>query len=80
MIQLTPIEETVAGKELIQMGREKASKKASKKGIEKGELIGKIQMAQRFLKRPVTPKPVLKEKNVEALQMILQKLESELFA
>ena len=68
MIQLTPIEETVAGKELIQMG------------MEKGELIGRIQMAQRFLKRPVTPKPVLKEKNVEALQMILQKLESELFA
>ena len=49
MIQLTPIEETVAGKELIQMGE------SIEKGIEKGELIGKIQMAQRFLKRPVHP-------------------------
>jgi len=76
MVQLIPLEETVAGKELIQMGEDKGIEK----GLEKGELIGKIQMAQRFLKRPVTPKPVLKEESIESLQMILERLESELSA
>ena len=42
MIQLTPLDKTVAGQELIQMGVEI--------GVEKGEMIGKIRMAQRFLK------------------------------
>ena len=92
MIQLTPLEETTAVKELIQKGKdegmerglaqglEKGLEIGSKIGLEKGELIGKIQMAQRFLKQSVTPKPVLKEESIESLQIILEKLESELSA
>ena len=70
MIQLTPLEETVAVKELIQMGMEK--------GREEGELIGKIQMAQRFLKRPIMPKESLVEQGVESLRTLLEQLEAEL--
>lgn len=66
MIQLTPLEETVAGQELIQIG------------IKKGELIGKIHMVQRFLKRSLTPKKRLLQKNIKDLKMILKRLEAEL--
>jgi hypothetical protein len=62
MIQLTPLDRTVAGQELIQMG----------------ELIGNIRMAQRFLKRRMTPKEKLIGKNPDELKTILKKLESEL--
>ncbi len=66
MIQLTPLEETVAGQELIQMG------------VEKGELIGKIHMVQSFLKRSLTPKKRLLKKSTGDLKMILKKLETDL--
>ncbi|MCP4105628.1 MAG: hypothetical protein GY749_08845 [Desulfobacteraceae bacterium] len=66
MIQLTPLEETVAGQKLIQIG------------VEKGELIGEIHMAQRFLKRSLTPKKSLLQKNAKYLKMILKQLETEL--
>jgi hypothetical protein len=62
MIQLTPLDRTVAGQELIQMG----------------ELIGNIRMAQRFLKRRMTPKEKLIGKNPDELKKMLKKLESEL--
>ncbi|MCP4348287.1 MAG: hypothetical protein GY795_22595 [Desulfobacterales bacterium] len=71
MIQLTPLEETVAGQELIQIGLEK--------GVEKGKLIGKIHMAQRFLKRPITSEESLFQNNTEELKAILNSLESELY-
>jgi predicted transposase YdaD len=64
MIQLTPLEETVAGKELIQMG------------IEKGELVATIQMTQKWLKRPLTPKNKLYSLGVEDLKAILADLET----
>ena len=72
MIQLTPLEETVAVKELIQKGVEQ--------GIEKGELIGKIRMAQNVLKRPATPRKTLTDLSIQELESILQKLEAELSA
>jgi len=60
MIHYTPIEKTVVGQELIMMGRiegrTEGFEKGIEKGIEKGEIIGKIHLAQRLLKRPVTPK------------------------
>jgi len=56
MIHYTPIEKTVVGQELIQMGRIEGRTEGFEKGIEKGEIIGKIHLAQRLLKRPVTPK------------------------
>ena len=66
MIQLTPLEKTVAGQELIFMG------------IEKGELIGKIHTTQRFLKYPITSKKKLLEKSPRELRAILKQLEAEL--
>ncbi|MDM8522991.1 hypothetical protein QUF80_06415 [Desulfococcaceae bacterium HSG8] len=70
MIQLTPIDQTVAGQELIQIGIDK--------GIDKGELIGNIRTTQRFLKRRMTPKKKLIGKSPDELKVILKKLESEL--
>ncbi len=70
MIQLTPIDQTVVGQELIQMG--------VYIGVEKGELIGNIRMAQRFLKRRLTPKEKLVLKNTDELRIMLKKLESAL--
>ena len=74
MIKLTPLEETVAVKELIQKGVLKAEKEA----FQKGELIGEIRMAQNVLKRPVTPKKTLMDLSVQELESILQKLSAEL--
>ncbi|MDM8522987.1 hypothetical protein QUF80_06395 [Desulfococcaceae bacterium HSG8] len=74
MIQLTPLDQTVAGKELIQMGVDIGVEK----GRDEGELIGKIQMLQRFLKRRLTPKKKLIGKNTGELKAMLKKLESEL--
>ncbi|MBF0121137.1 MAG: DUF2887 domain-containing protein [Desulfobacterales bacterium] len=94
MLELTPLEKTVAGKELIQIGIEKGIKKGLEKGIEKGvekgikkglekgikkgEVIGKIHMAQRFLKIPLTPKNKLVQLNVNELAGFLKDLESKL--
>ncbi len=66
MIQLTPIDQTVVGQELIQMGREE------------GILIGNIRMAQRFLKRRLTPEKKLLQKSTDELRAMLKKLESAL--
>jgi len=68
MIQLTPLDKTVAGQELIQMGR-----------IE-GEIVGKIHLAQRLMKRKITPERKLLEQNPKELRAILKKLETELKA
>jgi len=65
MIRLTPLEETFAGQELIQIG------------IEKGELIGRIQLMQSILKRRQSAKTTLIRKSVQELKEILKKLEKE---
>ena len=70
MVQLTPLDKTVAGQELIQMGVDI--------GVDKGELIGNIRMAQRFLKRRVISKEKLVLKSTEELRVMLEKLESKL--
>ena len=59
MIRLTPLEETVAGQELIQMG--------IKQGIEKGELIGKIQVMEIILKSRRSAKNRLLRSSIEEL-------------
>ena len=66
MIQLTPLEETVAVKELIQ------------KSMEKGQLIGQIQLLQRLLKRQQTPDETLTGLGLKELQTMLAKLEAAL--
>ena len=70
MIQLTPLEESVAVQELVQQGREE--------GLEKGQWIGQIQLIQRLLKRPKTPKESLRGLELGELESMLAKLETEL--
>jgi len=86
MIHYTPIEKTVVGQELIQMGMNEGILKGLEKGriegrtegFEKGEIIGKIHATQRFLNRRVTPKKKLLEQSPKELRAILKKLEAEL--
>jgi predicted transposase YdaD len=90
MLHLTPIEETVVGRELIQIGKQegrqegrkeginKGRKEGRQEGINKGELIGEIRATQKFLKRPVTPVDDLAPKSLKALNVMLQELEAEL--
>jgi predicted transposase YdaD len=66
MIQLTPLEESVAVQELVQQG------------MEKGQLIGQIQLIQRLLKRPQTPKESLRGREVPELETLLADLEADL--
>jgi predicted transposase YdaD len=86
MIRLTPLDKTVAGQELIQMGidegvlrgLEKGRIEGIEKGIEKGKIIGKIHATQRFLKRRVTSDKKLLTQSPKELRAILKKLETEL--
>jgi predicted transposase YdaD len=86
MIRLTPLEKTVAGQELIQMGMnegilkgfEKGRLEGRTEGIEKGELIGRIHATQRFLRRRITSKKKLLDQSPKELRAILKKLEAEL--
>jgi len=82
MIQLTPLEETFAVRQLIRLKTRKISQESLQKGLRKGarqgELIGKIHLAQRLLKRRITPKKKLPEQKNEELRAILKKLEAEL--
>lgn len=86
MLQLTPIEETVAGRELIMMGKTaglkegilEGFKEGEKDGLERGELIGEIRIAQRVLKRPISSRETLEQKKLEELRSLFQKLEPEL--
>ena len=79
MIQLTPLEETVAGKELIQIGEKRGlrerRKEGEKKGLNKGELIGEIRATQRMLNMPVSPKKDLAKKGMTTLRKMLQDLQ-----
>ncbi len=82
MIHYIPIEKTVVGQELIRMGRMEGRTEGRiegrLEGIEKGNLIGKIHLAQRILKRRSMPKKKLLDKTPKELRAILKKLEAEL--
>jgi len=82
MIQLTPLDKTVAGQELIQMGRKEGAQQGEligwKRGAQQGEIIGKIHLAQRLLKRPVTPKKKLLAQSPKELRAMLKQLEAML--
>ena len=86
MLKLTPLDETVAGKELIQIGksqgleegREEGREEGLEKGLEKGKLIGQIHMTQNLLKQERTPEEELIRKRKEELQSLLQQLQSQL--
>ena len=74
MLQLTPIEESVIGQELIQLGEQKGRAE----GRKEGELIGEIRAMQKFLKRRVTPFDDLAGYSLNVLTAMLQDLEAEL--
>ena len=82
MIQLTPLEEITAVKELLQIKETEAmligEKKGRKEGIEAGELICKIIMAQGRLKQTFIHREFLLEQSIEQLKMILAKLEAKI--
>jgi len=81
MLHLTPIEETVIGKELIEIGerkgRQEGRQEGRREGISKGKLIGEIQALQKVLRRPVTPETLLARKGRKTLKAILAELEAE---
>ena len=89
MIELTPLEETVAGKQLIQQGMDQGMEKGLEKGmktglekgmetgLEKGQLIGQIQLIQRLLKRPSSPTKSLSHLGIKELEATLAALEAD---
>ncbi len=83
MIELTPIEKTVVGQELIQigkaLGKKKGMQKSERKGMQKGKLIGEICLARRILKRPRIPEKELSQMSLRKLKGILREMESELY-
>ena len=78
MLHLTPIEETVIGRELIEIGEKKGRQKGRQEGLSKGELIGEIRALQKVLKRSVTPLPLLARKGQKSLKALLAELEAAL--
>ncbi|MCP4105114.1 MAG: hypothetical protein GY749_06200 [Desulfobacteraceae bacterium] len=70
MIQLTPLEETVAVQELIQMRVEE--------GFEQGKLIGNIQLLQELLKRRRSSRATLAKKSIGELEVMFEKLKAQL--
>jgi hypothetical protein len=78
MIQLTPLDKTVAGQELIMMGIEQGRTEGLIEGRIEGELIGKIHATQRFLNRRITPKKKLLSQSIKELKATLKQLEAML--
>ncbi len=68
--------DTVAGRQIFEEGVEKGVEE----GMNQGELIGEIRMAQRVLKRTVSSKDALAQKNTEELKQMFQQIEAELRA
>ncbi len=86
MLQLTPLEKSVAVQQLIRINVRKSKKEAKeegineglKKGMKQGELIGEIRTLQRILKYPQSIQSELAEKPLKELRAMLQKLKSDL--
>lgn len=66
MLQLTPLDQTTAGKQIYA------------RGLKQGVLAGQILFAQQLLKQRLSPKDELKEKTEEELKAMLKHLEMEL--
>ncbi len=86
MLQLTPLEKSVAVQQLIRINITKSKKEAKaegikegkEKGIKQGELIGEIRTLQRILKYPQSIQSELAEKPLKELRAMLQKLKADL--
>ncbi len=79
MTELTPIEKTVVGQELIQIGKTLGREEGKKEGMQKGRLIGEICLAQRILSHPRIPEKNLSRMSLKRLRDILSEMESELY-
>jgi len=66
MLQLTPLDQTTAGKQIFA------------RGLDKGEFIGKIHFAQKLLEQPLSLKEELAKKTENELKTILGLLEAQL--
>ncbi len=84
MLNLTPIEDSIIGQELIQIGqrkgRQEGRQEGRQKGRQEGALIGEIRAMQKFLKYPVTPVDELAQQEMNTLKAMLQELEADLAA
>ena len=74
LIQLTPLDKTVAGQELILFGIKKGVKKGKEEGLKKGELIGEIRTLQRILKYSQSSTTELARKTLKELRALLKQL------
>ena len=78
MLNLTPFEETTVGKQVYGRGLEKGLSQGLTQGLTRGELIGKIESAQRVLRRPLSSKEELLAKSYDELNRMQQALDAEL--
>jgi len=78
MLQLTPLEETVAGKQLIAIGREQGIKQGVEQGMARGELMGEIRMCQRILHLPVSSRETLMSLSMDRLRALHAELTRKL--
>jgi predicted transposase/invertase (TIGR01784 family) len=58
---------------------ERAMEQGLQQGLEQGELIGRIHLCERRLKRPLTPPDQLTARSLDELGELAGKLEAELF-
>jgi len=68
MVQLIPLDQTTAGKQIYE------------RGFNLGKLIGPIRLAQQLLKQPLSTKEELAKRTEEELKAILAQLEAQLEA
>lgn len=61
-------------------GREEGRQEGRQEGVQQGELIGRLQVCQRFLRRHVTPRDELERLSLEELRQRVDALEAEMFA
>ncbi len=62
----------------VASAREEGIQLGIKEGLEKGDLIGRIQLLQQILKKPVSDKESLLEKEVNDLENLLKNLEKDI--
>jgi hypothetical protein len=68
MLQLTPLDQTTAGKQIYA------------RGLKCGILAGQILFAQQLHEKPLSPKDELREKTEEELKAMLKQLEMDVEA
>lgn len=82
MLQITPLEETTAGKQIRalghQEGKEEGREEGREEGKEEGILIGRILSYQKFLSKDETPLEALRAMTGEQLRALLSDLERSL--